>query len=59
LQFLVLPGELAQLIFKLLNPHLRVDLIGLRLVLRQGRCQHAKTKHCGQRRGARNILKSG
>jgi hypothetical protein len=59
LQFLVLPGELAQLIFKLLNPHLRVDLIGLRLVLRQGRCLHAKTKHRGQRRGARNILKSG
>jgi hypothetical protein len=30
LQFLVLAGELPQLILKLLNPHFRVDSIGLR-----------------------------
>ena len=30
LQFLVLPGELPELIFKLLNPDLRVDILGLR-----------------------------
>jgi hypothetical protein len=30
LQFLVLAGELPQLIFELLNSHFRVDVVGLR-----------------------------
>ena len=30
LQFLILAGELPQLVLKLLNPHFRVDIIGLR-----------------------------
>jgi hypothetical protein len=30
LQFLVLAGELPQLIFELLDPDLRIDLVGLR-----------------------------
>jgi hypothetical protein len=30
LQFLVLPGELPQLIFELLDPRLRIDIVGLR-----------------------------
>jgi hypothetical protein len=52
-QFLVLPGELPQLVFELLNPHLRVDIIGLRQSLR------AQDQHRGQHGGMRNFMKSG
>jgi hypothetical protein len=34
LQFLVLAGELPQLVLKLLNSHFRVDIVGLREGLR-------------------------
>jgi hypothetical protein len=53
LQFFVLPGELPELIFKLLNPDLRVDILGLRERLRP------KRQHRRQRRGMRNFKKSG
>ncbi len=53
LQFLVLPGELPQLVFELLNPDFRVDIVGLRKRLR------AQHQHREQRRGMRNFMKSG
>jgi hypothetical protein len=44
---------LPQLVFKLLNPGLRIDIIGLREGLRTQR------QHRGQRYGARNFMKPG
>jgi len=53
LQFLILSGELPQLILKLLNSHFRVDVIGLRQRLRGQR------QHGGDGRRARKLMKSG
>jgi hypothetical protein len=58
LQLFVLAGELPQLIFKPLNADLGVDIVGLRQGQRaQG--LRAQTEHRGQRRSARNFMKSG
>jgi hypothetical protein len=35
LQLFILAGELPQLILKLLNPHFRIDVVGLRVRLRR------------------------
>ncbi len=53
LQLFILAGELPQLILKLLNPHFRVGIVGLRESLR------TKRQHRGHRRGAHNSMKSG
>jgi hypothetical protein len=53
LQFLVLPGQLPDLIFQLLDPDLRIEIVGLRQRLR------AQTEHRGQGGGARNFMESG
>ena len=56
LQFLILAGELPQLILELLNAHLRIVVIGLR----QREClANDKRQHRGHRRGAGNSMKSG
>ena len=57
LQFLVLAGELPQLILKLLNPDFRIDIVGLGESRRtqDRRTQH---QHRGDSRGARNLMKS-
>jgi hypothetical protein len=54
LQFLVLAGELAQPILKLLDSHFQVRIVGL---LGEGR--RSKRQHRGQGRGAGNSMKSG
>ena len=53
LQLFILAGELPQLILKLLNPHFRVGIVGLRESLR------TKRQHRGHCRGTRNSMKSG
>jgi hypothetical protein len=53
LQLLILAGELPQLILKLLDPHFRVGILGLRERLRAKR-QHRS--HCS---GTCNSVKSG
>ena len=59
LQFLVLAGELPQLILELLNPHLRIDIVGLRQ-RRRRRTRPANTAPASRRRrGAGNFMKSG
>ena len=57
LQFLVLAGELPQLILKLLNPDFRINVVGLgeRRQTQDRRTQH---QHRGDSRGARNLMKS-
>jgi hypothetical protein len=57
LQFFVLAGELPDLILQLLNPDLRVDLVGLRQRLR--RSLRTQPERRGQRRRARYFMKSG
>ena len=55
LQLLVLPGELPQLVFELLDPGLRIDIVGLRE--RRGMpCEGAKNDHRSQRRGTGNFM---
>ena len=53
LQFLVLAGELPQLILELLDAHFRVGIVGLRQHLRRQR------QHRGDRHGAGSSMKSG
>jgi len=53
LQLLILASELPQLILELLNPHFRVDILGLREGMR------TKRQHRGDGRSARNSMKSG
>ena len=53
LQFLVLAGELSQLVFKPLDAHFGVGIIGLR------RCLRRQRQHRGNRRGAGKLKKSG
>ncbi|HKB82643.1 MAG TPA: hypothetical protein VKD04_05485, partial [Burkholderiales bacterium] len=53
LQFLILAGELPQLILKLLNPHFRIGILGL------GERLRTKREHRGHGRGACNSMKSG
>jgi hypothetical protein len=63
LQFLVLAGELAQLILELLNAHFRIGVVGLRQDLRSQdlRSQDVRRhrQHRGDRRGAGRSVKSG
>jgi hypothetical protein len=55
LQFLVLPGELPQLVFELLDPHLRIDIVGLRQRrgMRRERAQNDRRSQC---RGTGNFM---
>jgi hypothetical protein len=63
LQFLVLAGQLPELILELLNAHLRILVVGLRQdLLRQGLLRprlRTKRQHRRQRRDAGNSRKSG
>ena len=55
LQFLVLPGELPQLVFELLDPHLGIDIVGLRQRRGMPR-ERTQNDHRGQRRGTGNFM---
>ncbi|KRR09658.1 hypothetical protein CP49_35945 [Bradyrhizobium valentinum] len=72
LQFLVLAGQLPELVFQPLDPHLQIGVIGLRLDLRGalwrtlprkrdlcGRSLHRQAQHRGDRRGTGSIEESG
>ena len=72
LQFLVLAGQLPELVFQPLNPHFQVGVIRLRLDLRGplrrtlpregdlcGRGLHGQSQHRGDRRGTGSIEESG
>jgi hypothetical protein len=53
LQFLVLAGELPQLALELLDPHLRIAIVGLRQRARRQRLR-SQRQHRGQRQCARD-----
>ena len=53
LQFLVLPGELAKLVFQPLDPQFRVAIVGL------GEGGRGKRERRGERHGPGNHMKSG
>jgi hypothetical protein len=72
LQFLVLAGQLPELVFQPLDPHLQVGIIGLGLDLLRalrrtlprerdlcGRGLHRQSQHRGNRRGTGGIEESG
>ena len=58
LQLFVLTGELPQLVLKLLNPHLRIAIVGL-CECRRRRRPLRKRQHRRHRRDAGNSMKSG
>jgi hypothetical protein len=63
LQFFVLAGELAQLVFELLDAHFRIAVIGLRPRLRRQckrrQCKRRDGKTRGKHRNAGQLMKSG